>query len=150
MARDMLTLTGEYALRAMIYLTEHTEAWPIPGWEIAEQAGIPARYLSKVLGDLVRCGVLQSSPGKGGGFRMTQPPEKTALYDVLAPFGQFGSDRMPFINEECPDALARGTRLRWREVMESETAFLKKTTVADIAACDRRRAKAKRARRKRN
>ena len=37
----MLSLTSEYALRAMIHLAQHVDDWPIPGKDIAEHAGIP-------------------------------------------------------------------------------------------------------------
>ena len=60
----MLTLTSEYALRAMTYLAQHEQDWPIPGRQIAQQAGIPRKYLSKVLRGLVRAEVLESSYGR--------------------------------------------------------------------------------------
>ena len=33
----MLTLTGEYALRAIVYLTQNAQRCPITGREVAEQ-----------------------------------------------------------------------------------------------------------------
>jgi len=59
----MLSLTSEYALRALIYLTQHESDWPIPGHRIAEQTKIPSKYLSKILCDLVRINVLKIFAG---------------------------------------------------------------------------------------
>ena len=82
----MLNLAGEYALRAMVYPAQHVADWPIYGKQIAEQAGIPAKYLSKVPGELVRAGALESLRGIGGGFRMSRPRKKIRLMNVLVPF----------------------------------------------------------------
>ena len=68
----MLSLTNEYALRSAVYLAQHEAAQPIPGHRIAEALGIPSKYLSVILRDLVRVGVLQASPGKSGGFRLAR------------------------------------------------------------------------------
>ena len=129
----MLTLTGEYALRATIYLAQHVQDWPIPGRRIAEQAGIPAKYLSKVLGDLVRAGVLKSSPGRTGGFRMRRPAAKTRLGQVLDPFEQFDRRRCPFGNQTCSEARPCLAHDRWKKVVDAQQRFLAETTVHDVA-----------------
>jgi len=129
----MLSLTGEYALRAMIYLARHAYDWPIPGHRIAEQAGIPPRYLSKVLGDLVRSGVLSSSPGKSGGFRLRRSPRKMTLFEVLAPFEQLDRRRCPFGETGVRSAGVVAACQQWQSLMEAEARFLKETTVFDVA-----------------
>jgi Rrf2 family protein len=129
----MLSLTSQYALRALIHLAVHVDQWPIPGNQIAEGAEIPAKYLSKVLGDLVRVGVLTSSRGIGGGFRMLHPPKETRLIDVLAPFEQFERRRCPFGNKECGDHEPCLAHDRWKKVIEAEQGFLRRTSVYDVA-----------------
>lgn len=130
----MLTRTSEYALRAMIHLAHREKEWPIPAREIAKAAEIPAKYLSKILGDLVRAGVLESSPGKHGGFRMARMPRSTPLLAVLAPFEQFTHRRCPFGNQKCNDADPCNAHDQWKRVFDSQQKFLRKTSVWDIAA----------------
>ncbi len=140
----MLSLTSQYALRAMIYLTQHEEDWPIPGRRIAAEAGIPAKYLSKILGDLVRSGVLDSSPGKSGGFRLRRAAKQTTLHEVLRPFEQFARGRCPFGNQECSDEKPCIAHDRWKKVIEAQAKFLADTSVLDVAvpsATKRRRRK---------
>lgn len=60
----MLSLTSEYGLRAMTHLAKHQADWPVPGKQIAEEAGIPPKYPSMVLGDLVRAGRLEATRGR--------------------------------------------------------------------------------------
>ncbi len=129
----MLSRTSEYALRALIHLAEHQAEWPIAGSRIAAAAGVPAKYLSKILGDLVRAGVLESSPGKTGGFRLSRPAKKVSLLDVLSPFEPFDRRRCPFGNHECSDANPCRAHDGWKKVVETQQRFLLKTSVYDIA-----------------
>ena len=129
----MLSLTSEYVLRAMIYLTQNEDDWPIAGRRIAEQAGIPPKYLSNILGDLVRLGLLDSAPGRTGGFRLRRAPRDTKLYDLLASFEQFELKRCPFGNKKCSDRNPCLAHEQWKKVVEAEHTFLKKTSIHDVA-----------------
>ena len=129
----MLTRTAEYALRAVIHLAQHEDEWPIPGNQIAERADIPAKYLSKVLGDLVRVGVLTSLRGKRGGFGMVRSPKKTRLIDILSPFEQFEIRRCPFGNSECSDEKPCLAHNQWKKVVATEHDFFRKTSIHDVS-----------------
>ncbi len=137
----MLSLTAQYALRAMVYLTAHAEDWPIPGRRVAEGAGIPRKYLSAILGDLVRAGILASSPGLGGGFRMVRSPKDIRLFEVLAPFEPILGNRRPcpFGKEECNDDDPCAAHDRWRRVKETYSRFLQETSVYDVSVKRRKR-----------
>ncbi len=129
----MLSRTSEYALRALIHLARHDDEWPISGVRIAAETGIPPKYLSKILGDLVRGGILDSSPGKTGGFRLRRSAKQLSLLGVLAPFEQFDRRRCPFGNADCSEANPCNAHEQWKKVIETEQRFLMKTTVHDIA-----------------
>ncbi len=129
----MLTLTSEYALRAMIYLTRHDGECHVPGWRIAEHAAIPPKYLSKILSDLVRCGVLKSSRGKTGGFRMRRSPRCTSLHEILKPFEQHDNRRCPFGNDRCGGEHPCLAHDNWSKVIEAKRRFLGETTIYDVA-----------------
>lgn len=130
---SMLSRTSEYALRALIHLAQHEEDWPISGGHIAAETGIPPKYLSKILGDLARTGILESSPGKTGGFRLRRSAKQLSLLEVLAPFEPFEHRRCPFGNHECSDLHPCKAHDQWKKVIDTEQRFLKKTTVHDIA-----------------
>lgn len=132
----MLSRTGEYALRAVVHLARHPDDWPIPGNRIAAATGVPAKYLSKILGDLVRNGVLSATPGKRGGFRMLRLPEETRLIDVLEPFEQFEKRRCPFHHTDCGDNNPCRMHDQWRRIEAAEREFLETKSVADVSAWD--------------
>lgn len=140
----MLSLTSEYALRALIHLAQHEGDGPIPGRRIAETADIPPKYLAKVLGDLVRCGVLDSAPGKSGGFALHRPARLITLLDVLAPFEQFERRRCPFGNKQCSDIEPCLAHAKWKQVVDAERDFLGKTTLREVAVREGKQQKRKR------
>lgn len=132
----MLSVTAEYALRAMVYLARNADSWPISGPRIAEAAGVPRKYLSTILADLVRAGLLEATRGKSGGFQMTQSPRTISLSQVVAPFEPILSNRKtcPFGNQICSDKDPCSAHDRWKEVNAAFSRFLEGTTLQDVAA----------------
>lgn len=129
-----MTRTGEYALRAMIFIAQSGESKAIPGRAIAKGTGIPLKYLQKILGDLTRCELLTSAPGKTGGFQLRRPARRITLRDVLAPFERLQTAHCPFGNVVCSDRKPCRAHREWKKVVETEQRFLEKTTIADVAA----------------
>ncbi len=131
----MLTRTGEYALRALVHLACNEKDWPIAGRLIAKEAGIPEKYLSTVLSDLVRAKVLTSARGTKGGFRMLRPAKKTFLFDILEPFEPILAPDRPcaFANKECSDDDPCLGHEEWQKVRERYYNFLRKTSVFNVA-----------------
>jgi len=117
----------------MIYLARSQTGRPVSGREIAEWTGVPSKYLSKVLGDLVRGGLLESSPGKHGGFRLRRAARDLALIDVLKPFERFEARRCPFGEGLCDDSNPCLAHDRWKEVVETQLRFLQDTTLHEVA-----------------
>ncbi|RJP36233.1 MAG: Rrf2 family transcriptional regulator [Phycisphaerales bacterium] len=131
----MLSRTSEYALRAMVYLAQQAQDGPVPGRQIARDTGIPAKYLSAILSDLVRAGVLTSAPGKKGGFAMARPPDRIKLKSVLDPFeSTLGPVRpCPFGNTTCNDRDPCAGHDRWKQVKDAYTRFLAETTLYEVS-----------------
>ncbi|MDX1631552.1 MAG: Rrf2 family transcriptional regulator [Thermoanaerobaculia bacterium] len=74
----------KYAIRALCHLAgSRVEGRPVPAKEIAGRLEIPYHFLSKILQELARKGILESVKGPGGGFRLLRPPEETSLYDLV-------------------------------------------------------------------
>ncbi len=137
----MLSLTAQYALRAMVYLTAHAEDWPIPGRRVAEGAGIPRKYLSTILCRLVRGGFLASSPGIGGGYRMVRSPKDVRLIEVVAPFEPIlgNQRRCPVGKEECSNDDPCAGHDRWQRVIATYSQFLQETSVFEVSVKRRKR-----------
>ena len=132
----MLSRTSEYVLRAMAFIVQQMDEWPLAGPLIAEQTGIPRKYLSNILSSLVRAGILESAPGMGGGFRMKRSPKVVFLREVLEPFEPaLGPTRpCPFGQELCNDTDPCAGHKGWKRVREAYADFLQHTSVYDIGA----------------
>ncbi|MBI4558402.1 MAG: Rrf2 family transcriptional regulator [Candidatus Hydrogenedentes bacterium] len=77
-----LSQASKYALQAILFMAQQpTESKQSK--EIAEALRIPRHFLAKILQDLSKRGLLQSSKGPGGGFKLAQPADETRLIDVV-------------------------------------------------------------------
>ena len=145
----MISRTSEYALQAMIHLARHVDEWPIAGRKIAEETGIPGKYLAAVLGDLVRVQVLESSPGAGGGFRLARSAQEIRLSEVFAPFEPILANRRPcpFGQETCSNDDPCAGHNEWKRVRRAYERFLEKNSIYDVAFTRRGRRSARAPRR---
>jgi Rrf2 family protein len=139
----MLSRTAEYALQAMIVLARNAEEEPVSGPRIATAAGVPRKYLSAILADLVRAGLLDGTRGKSGGFQLTRPAKRIRLAQVVAPFEPLTPAKRtcPFGNAVCGDRNPCVAHDRWTEVNAGLSRFLKETTLEDVARARSERAK---------
>jgi Rrf2 family protein len=81
----MLSQTSRYALRILGFLVEN-QGRRIRGERIAEATGIPANYLSKILSQLRKQGIVDSEKGWGGGFELRQDAHDIRIHQVFQIF----------------------------------------------------------------
>ncbi|HEU5169544.1 MAG TPA: Rrf2 family transcriptional regulator [Gemmatimonadales bacterium] len=135
----MLSHTAEYALRTVLFIAERGDSEPVSVDEIAAALRIPRNYLSKTLHRLAHEGVLLSSRGKGGGFRLAVPPERLRLLQVVELFDRIGAGRQCLLGRPvCSDQRACEAHARWKDVAGQLAAFFHETTVADLLGESRR------------
>jgi Rrf2 family protein len=129
----MLSQTAEYALRTVLYLATTDQAELSNVSDIAERLDIPRNYLSKTLHQLARAGVLTSTRGKHGGFRLTKPPSKLSLAEVVAPFdGPTGARICLLGRAACSDSDPCPAHGRWKSVSNEVSTFFRETKVSDL------------------
>jgi Rrf2 family protein len=134
----MLTNKAKYALRALFALSEKYDEGPILISDLAEQEGIPKKFLELILLELKNHGILQSKKGKGGGYFLGRTPDLIHIGQVvrildgpLAP--------LPCVSQtayrrcdECDDELTCGVRMVMKEVRDATSKILDGTTLADV------------------
>jgi len=74
---------SEYALRALLELTEAYGQQPVRRSDIAERQHIPLGFLESILLQLKHAGVLASRPGVDGGYRLIKKPEHISLGSII-------------------------------------------------------------------
>ena len=78
----MISTKGRYALRVMVDLAEHDLEGFVPLKEIAARQEISEKYLESILKSLVKNGLLRGLRGKGGGYKLTRPPENYTVREI--------------------------------------------------------------------
>lgn len=76
----MLSTPSKYALKALMYLAECEPEEFVPVPDVAENARVPAAYLSKILKTLVRVELLDSRKGVNGGIKIRK--KTVSFYEV--------------------------------------------------------------------
>ena len=129
----MLSQTAEYALRTVLYLAETGAGASVRVGDIAQAIGVPQNYLSKTCYALVRAGVLTSTRGPTGGFRLARDPARVTLLSVVSPFDAIGGRRRCLLGRpRCTDRHACPVHESWKRTADDVARFFRTTTVADI------------------
>ena len=129
----MVSKTEEYALRAAVCLARRQASGVVRARDMARETGIPSNYLSKILHQLAKAGVVVSERGRSGGFRLASDPADLSLADIVAPFEpQVERGRCLLGRPECSDENPCGAHDRWKEIKEATIDFLHGTTLADV------------------
>jgi len=128
----VITHTGQYAVWAVVCIAETGTNGRATVAQVARASGVPANYLAKILHALARVGVLASSRGRHGGFRLTRPPDRLTLAEVLAPFEEAAPAGCMLARGHCPhDDHCRSWR-RCTALSREVARFLQRTRIADL------------------
>jgi Rrf2 family protein len=129
----MLSQTAEYALRAVLAIAADAKSQPLGARRLARKLGVPQNYLSKTLYQLTRAGILESSRGKLGGFRLARPADRICLLDIVGRFDDLSARQFCIMGRPvCSDQTACAAHERWKVVSERVAGFFRETTVADL------------------
>lgn len=130
----LISTRGRYALRVMIDLAEHRGDGFIPLKVISERQGISEKYLESIIKLLVRARFLSGLRGKGGGYKLTRPPEKYTVGAILrlteeslAPVSCLVPGASP-----CPRAADCRTLSLWQGLDKVIGDYLDSLTLSDL------------------
>ena len=132
---------GLYALKALVHLAQAEAAGLVKIHEIAEEEDIPEKFLEGILVTLKNGRVVASERGRDGGYRLRRPAAEIVLGDVvrmmdgpLAPFGDAAELRRRVRTEPRHPALFD----LFLDVRDAAARILDHTSLADLAARNRR------------
>ncbi|MEM9185054.1 MAG: Rrf2 family transcriptional regulator [Planctomycetota bacterium] len=79
-----LSAKTEYACLAMLQLAaDHDTGRPAPLKSLSAKQSIPEGFLVQILQDLRRAGLVVSTRGASGGYRLARAPEEVSLAEVV-------------------------------------------------------------------
>lgn len=72
-----------YALHTMVYLGTLPEGSMIGVQRLADMQKLSPTYLSKILTKLAKGGLIESTTGVNGGYKVSKPKDKISFLDVI-------------------------------------------------------------------
>jgi Rrf2 family transcriptional regulator, cysteine metabolism repressor len=137
----------EYGVRLMVVLGRDGHDRPTSLKAIAESEGLPLSYLEHVVADLKRAGLVTSSRGAHGGYRLARPAAEIAMDEVvlalegaIAPmecFVQVPTERVA-CSHEGDGGMSCSTRLLWMRVQGGVIRALQGTTLSELVEFEAR------------
>ena len=79
----MISTRGRYAIRLMLDLAQHIGEGFVSLKKISERQGISAKYLESIVSMLNKAGMVESSRGKEGGYRLSRTPEEYTVGSII-------------------------------------------------------------------
>jgi Rrf2 family iron-sulfur cluster assembly transcriptional regulator len=129
----MLSTTASYALQAVLFLAGRPSDEQVSVDEISTSLDLPRNYLAKILHEMTRQGVVKSTRGKGGGFRLAVPREELTVLQVVGRIDRIDESRRCFLGRpECSDHSPCVAHDRWKVLADELVTFFSETTVADL------------------
>jgi Rrf2 family protein len=97
--------------------------------DIAQFRNLPQPVVAKVLTTLSQVGIVNGSPGPGGGYWLARPPAAISLFEVVSLFERVEQNMScPFGPEYCGTGPHCPMHLNILQIREQVSSFLKDTT----------------------
>ncbi len=129
-----VTSKGRYALRVMLDLAQHPDNGYISLKTVADRQGFSMKYLEMIVGNLKKAGLVESSRGKDGGYRLCRAPEEytvgeilRCIEDSLAPVACIKAGTV-----DCERAGECMTVGMWKELDDITNSYLDTVSLTDL------------------
>ncbi len=123
----------DYACVAVLALAaEHETGHPVPMRGLAKSHGIPAQFLAQIFQQLKAAGLVRSSRGSTGGYRLTRDPDQITLWQVVSAIESPNTAPQPAVGNSSAQRLSQAVRGVWQQLAEGRRELLKSTTFAEL------------------
>ncbi|WP_373032656.1 Rrf2 family transcriptional regulator [Sulfurovum sp.] len=124
--------TTEYAIRVLSYLHRYSSK-PHSVSFLHKELELPYKYLTKLMTELVKKGLVNASKGRYGGFSLAVDSEKIYLCDILEAIGESSeSDRCILGFEMCDASNPCSLHNHWLEPKMGIEKMLKTTSLDSL------------------
>ena len=130
----VITRATEYAIRTVIFLAQQPRGEIVLKKDICRTQEVTPAFLTKILQPLIKCGIVSSQRGVGGGFLLARDPKEISLLDLLeAEEGPLHLNVCLVDDSNCDrDPFCAAHRL-WGEAQAEMIRVLKSRSIAELA-----------------
>ena len=127
-----LTTKGRYAVTAMLDLALHYTDGPITLADISQRQGISLSYLEQLFAKLRRQGLVDSTRGPGGGYRLSRTPAEIPVADVITAVDEKLETTRCGGLSNCQDDERCLTHELWTELSDQIYLFLSNISLGNL------------------
>lgn len=129
-----LTRAADYGVRVIVYLSSLPRGTRVSGSVLANAAGVPGSFMSKVLQRLVKAGLILSYRGTQGGFELALSSEEISLLDVIEAIeGPIALNLCLMSGESCDRQGWCAVHLVWMDAQAAMVSVLRSASMAGLA-----------------
>jgi Rrf2 family transcriptional regulator, iron-sulfur cluster assembly transcription factor len=127
-----LTTKGRYAVTAMLDLTLNFDMGSITLSDISERQGISLSYLEQLFARLRKQGLVSSSRGPGGGYRLSRAASEITVLDVITAVDEKVDSTQCEGKANCRDGEACLSHELWQSLSDQISNYLSGITLAQV------------------
>lgn len=131
-----ITTWAEYGLICAVHLARRAEEGPITGRDLATRERLPADYVEQILLRLRRAGIVKSTRGAHGGYRLSRDAADISVRDVIKASELTTFDlhcvTNPIDAERCADAELCSIRPVWVLLQKRIDEVLEGVKLSDL------------------
>jgi Rrf2 family iron-sulfur cluster assembly transcriptional regulator len=127
-----LTTKGRYAVTAMLDLALHFSDGPITLADISKRQGISLSYLEQLFSRLRKKGLVVSTRGPGGGYKLSREAGEIVVADVITAIDEKVDATRCGGLANCQDDHPCLTHELWSDLSQRIYDFLSGITLADL------------------
>lgn len=127
----------EYGLRCLLQVALHPGPGPITGPEIARREGLGPEYVARIMRALRAGGLVVSTRGATGGYRLPRPADQISVWEALRVLGgelfsEAFCDCRPGQRRSCVHVDDCSVRVLWRKLAGSLRQTLEQVSLEDL------------------
>jgi Rrf2 family iron-sulfur cluster assembly transcriptional regulator len=127
-----LTTKGRYAVTAMLDLSLNYQVGAITLADISERQGISLSYLEQLFARLRKQGLVSSSRGPGGGYRLSRPAEDITVLDVISAVDENVDTTQCEGRHNCHGEETCLSHELWQSLSDQIRTYLNGITLAEV------------------
>lgn len=130
----MISTRGRYSVRILLELAGRPAGEFIPLKELAASQEISLKYVERIMPPLKVAGLVETTHGIGGGYRLAVSPDSCTIWDILkvaegsmAPVACLENGAEP-----CPRAAECRTLPVWKGYYDLTKGYFSSLTLSDV------------------
>jgi len=132
----------EYGLRCLLQVAFYPGPGPLTAPEIARREGLGPEYVARIMRALRVGGLVVSTRGAAGGYRLQRPPDQISVWEAIRVLGgEFFSEEFcvcrPGRRRDCIHVDDCAIRALWTKLERALRQTLERTSLEDLRRDER-------------